>query len=155
MRRVLLQRPLVFAERRERDHKLVPRIDLQDRLRRRVQPACSRQQLFQRPVGARIRSNQADRAVGEPVRGAHFGHRVAERNLHESQKVLDRIMQLRRRRLLRIEQRNERQIGRALGHRFERFALEPKARHDPEAVDRVRQQQNLDAAGAEAFEMRR
>ena len=155
MRRVLLQRPLVFAERRERDHKLMSRIDLQDRLRRRVQPACSRQQLFQRPVGACIRSNQADRTVGEPVRGAHFGDRVAERVLHESQKVLDRIMQLRRRYLLRVEQRNERQIGRALGHRFERFALEPKASHDPEAVDRVRQQQNLDAAGAEALEMGR
>ena len=42
-----------------------------------------------------------------------------------------------------------------MGHRLERLAVEADPRHDPEAVDRIGQQQHLDAAGAKTFEVRR
>src|ERR1700746_357453 len=51
MRRVLLHGALVVAERAERDHKLMTRIDFQDRLRSASQSPGAGKQLLQRPVG--------------------------------------------------------------------------------------------------------
>ena len=48
-----------------------------------------------------------------------------------------------------------RQIGAAPGHRLERLVLVLRDRRHPELVDRVGQQQHLDAAGPEALELRR
>ena len=47
------------------------------------------------------------------------------------------------------------EFGRALRHRLERLAFEVRRDRHPEAVDRVGQQQHLDAARPEAFELRR
>ena len=46
------------------------------------------------------------------------------------------------------------EIGAAARHRFERMVLVLADRGHPELVDRIGQQQHLDAAGAEAFELR-
>ena len=39
-------------------------------------------------------------------------------------------------------------------HRFERLTIEAERGRDPEGIDRIGQQQDLDAAGAKAFELR-
>ena len=43
------------------------------------QPAGAGQQLLELPVQAGLRRDQADRALGQPLGGAHVGDRVAER----------------------------------------------------------------------------
>ena len=68
MRRILLEGAIALAERRERDDELMPRIDFEDRLRRRGQPSGAGENFFQRAVGPGIGRHQTDRAIGEPVR---------------------------------------------------------------------------------------
>ena len=82
-----LKRAIAVAERRERDHQLVARIDFEDRLRRRGEPPGAGKNLFQRAVRPGIRRDQTDRAVGEPVRGPHVGDRFAQRRLHEDEEI--------------------------------------------------------------------
>ena len=53
-----------------------------------------------------------------------------------------------------FEQRDRLDIRRALRDGFERLAVISYRSRDPEGVDRIAEQQNLDAAGAETFELR-
>src|SRR6516225_10926673 len=69
VRGILLEGQIVIAQRRERHDNVVTRVDFQDRLRRALDPPRAGQKLLQLPVGAVFRSDQADRAVGQPVRG--------------------------------------------------------------------------------------
>ena len=134
----------------------MPRVDLKDRLGGGIQPPCPRKQPFERPVGPGIGRDQADGAVGQPIRGAHLRHRIAEDCLREGEKILDLFFHARRRfRGRGVSAGDEREIRRTLRHRLERLAVERDARHHPKTVHRIGQQQHLDAAGAEAFKMRR
>ena len=63
--------------------------------------------------------------------------------------------QLAPRRSDRLRQRDFRQVGRALRHRLKRLAVKLRRTHHPEAVDRISEQNNLDPARPETFELRR
>ena len=156
VRGVFLEGAVAVAKARQRHDQVVARIDLQHRFRARYAAAGAREQLFQRAVRPALGRDEADRTVGEAVGGAHVGHGVAQRELHKGDETGDRLVASGRLFfLLVVEQRDQREIRRALGRRAERLAVERRIVGDPEAVDDVGQQQHLDAAGAEAFEMRR
>src|SRR3977135_112812 len=53
-----------------------------------------------------------------------------------------------------VEQRHEAEIDLALAQRLERLALEIERQRGPEGIDRVGQQQHLDAARARRLELR-
>jgi len=101
-----------------------------------------------------FRCDQAHRAVGKAVGRAHVGHRVPSVGLHEGDELRDGFIRLRLGLVLGIEQWNQCEIRGALSHRLELLAIERRHAGHPHAVDHVGQQQNFDAAGAEAFEVR-
>ena len=98
----------------------------------RREPAGAGENPLQRAVRPRIRCNQTDGTVGEPIRRPHLRHGVAQRPLHEDQELLDRLAISAGCSFASIEERNQRQVGGALGHRLERLAVETEAGHDPE-----------------------
>ena len=53
-----------------------------------------------------------------------------------------------------LDERDCLDVGSSLGNRFERLAVEAERGRDPEGIDRIGQQQHLDAAGTETFELR-
>src|SRR5579883_3094670 len=110
--------------------------------------------LFELPVRAEFRRDEAGEAVGQALGGAHLADRVAQRLLEEGEERRD----LGRWRfagwLGALDKRNGFDIGGALRDRLERLAVVPGGGRYPECVDRVGQQQNLDAAGAESFKLR-
>src|SRR5215471_807090 len=67
MRGIPLEGQIVIAQRSERHDDAVTRVDLQDRLRRALDPPGAGEQLLQLPVGAVFGSDQANCAVGQPV----------------------------------------------------------------------------------------
>ena len=73
----------LVAQLGQRHDQRVARIDLQHRLGGGLDPAGAGEQLFELPVGADVGRDQADRAVGQPVGGAHVRDLVAERLLDE------------------------------------------------------------------------
>src|SRR5262249_23882785 len=75
--------------------------------------------------------------------------------LDESKKIRDRLIRLGSGFILGVEARDERQIRCPLGDRFEWHAFKRRGGSHPEAVDRIRQQENLDAACAEPLQMGR
>src|SRR5499433_4603842 len=89
---ILLESQIVIAQRRERHDNVVTRVDFQDRLRGALNTPGAGQYLFQLPVEAGFRRDQADRAVGQPVRGANIRHRLAQRVLDQSQKIGDGLI---------------------------------------------------------------
>jgi hypothetical protein len=127
----------------------------EDRLRDRGDAPGAGKQALELAVGAMLGGDEAHRAVGEPVRDPHVGDRVAERRLGEGEEGRHRGVGFWLRLVLGIEARNLREVRRALRHRLERLTFEGRRRRHPEAVDGIGQQQHLDAAGAEAFEIRR
>ena len=155
MRGIFLECAVALAKRSKRRDQLVLRIDFENRLGRRSQPAGTGKEPFEGAVGPLIGRDQADGAVGKTIRGAHLRHGVAQRRFDESEKILDRLGNLGRRICSGIEARNKRKISRALGYRLERLAIKTFARHHPEGVDWIGQQQDLNAAGAKALQMRR
>src|SRR5262249_36383927 len=58
VRSILPEGQIVIAQRGERHDNVVPRVDLQDRLRRALDPPRAGQELLQLPVGAVFRSDQ-------------------------------------------------------------------------------------------------
>ena len=59
-----------------------------------------------------------------------------------------------RRRAVAFGKGNGLDVGRALADRLEGLALETRCGRHPEGVDGISQQQNLDIAGAEPFQLR-
>src|SRR5258708_19861375 len=74
VRGILPEGQIVIAQRGERHDNVVTRVDLQDRLRRALDPPRAGQELLQLTIGAVFRSDQADRAVGQPVRRTNVPH---------------------------------------------------------------------------------
>ena len=113
------------------------------------------QQPLQMHVDIALVSDQADRAVGQALRRAHVLDRIAQRQFEQRDQAGEfaagsalSASGLLSRRLDLVE------IGRAARHRAEWVLLVFAKRRHPELVDRIGQQQHLDAAGAEAFELR-
>ena len=133
----------------------VARVQFEDPLRRRIELAVLFQQPLQMHVEITLVGDEADRAVGQPLRAAHILDRLAERQLEDR----DQAGELGRRLglvggFLVLDGRDLVEIDAAAGRRFERFFLVGADRRCPELVDRVGQQQDLDPAGAKAFDLR-
>src|SRR6516162_3375181 len=123
MRGIPLEGQILIAQRSERYDDVVPRVDFQDRLRGALNAPGAGQYFFQLPIEAGFRRDQADRAIGQPVRGANVRHRLAQRVLDQSQKMRDRLIGLGRRFIRGVEARDERQIRCPLRDRFEGLAF--------------------------------
>ena len=78
---------------------------------------------------------------------------VAERLLEEGEQGRDLAGRLGRG-VRPLDERDRLDVGRALAHRLERLAVESRRGRHPERVDRVGEQQHLDAARLEPFELR-
>src|SRR5690606_29779071 len=88
------------------------------------------------------------------IRGANIRYRLTEGRFDEGDEGGDLVRRFGRR-CFTVAQRNQAEIGEALRDRLERLALEVDPRTGPEAVHLIGQQQHVDAAGTEAFELRR
>src|SRR4051794_40684615 len=84
MRGILPERLLVLAKVRQGANQLVLRVQLQDRLRGRAQLTGARQKTLELPIHAALRRNQANGALGQPVRHAHIRDLLAESRLYGS-----------------------------------------------------------------------
>ena len=65
---VVAERLVLVAEFCQCDDALVTRVDLEDRLGRRIEPAGGAEQPLELPVGAVLRRDEADRAFRQPLR---------------------------------------------------------------------------------------
>ena len=104
------------------------------------------------PLRAR---HQAGGAVGQARRGLHLRHLVAEHLLGGLQHrgiVLDRIG-AGLLGLLFVDERDQAEIDFALAQRLERLAFEFLRHRRPEGIDRIGQQQHLDAARLRGLEL--
>src|SRR5262249_51797843 len=120
----------------------------------RLDLLMGRQDLFELAVGAAVGSDQADRARGEPRRWPHRIDPVAERLLEMSGERRHRALRRRLTALVALGDRNFVEIGGTLRHRLKRLAVIAERRAYPEGVDRIGQDQDLDAAPGEALELR-
>ncbi len=135
---------------RQRGDQGVARIDLQHRRRAVAGSSGAAQQPLHLQVGSGCASGQHHGTVRQPVGGAHIGHLVGQRRLQGDHQRggVGRLAQL-------LARCHAVQVGSTLGHAADRLALERGEAVGPEGVDRVGQQQHLDAAGAKALELRR
>ena len=134
-------------------HQRMTDIQFQDRLCANAAP-LARQQTLDLKIRPMFRGHETGRAVRKPLRGAHLGDMLAERCLHcadDSLGVGLIKLDLLVRRL--FEQRHEPEIDIALAERLEGLAAEVQRQGGPERVDRIAQQQHLDAALARCFEL--
>ena len=133
---------------------LVPWVQLENPLGAGVELPVLLQQALQMHVHVAFVGDEADGAVGQAVGAAHVLDRLAERQLEDRDETGE--LGRRRRALLffRRERRDLVEIRAAARRRFERLVLVAADRRHPELVDRVGHQQDFDAAGAEAFELR-
>ena len=129
-------------------------IDLEDALGGFRKLAVLLEEALEMHVEVALVGNEADRAVGEAVGDAHVLYRVAQRKLEERDEARDRAVGLGIRRLLLLGGAELVEIGLAARHRFENVGLVLAERGHPEIIDRIGQQQHLDLARAEAFELR-
>src|SRR5258708_28843771 len=74
VRGILPEGQIVIAQRGERHGNVVTRVDLQDRLRRALDPPRAGQELLQLTIGAVFRCEPATPAVGPPVRRTNVPH---------------------------------------------------------------------------------
>ena len=131
------------------------RVQLEDAFGAGVELAVLLQQPLQMHVEIALIGNEADRAVGQPLRAADILHCLAERQLEDRDQAGELGRRLRLCRcLLLIGGCDLVEIGAAAGGGFERLFLVGADRGDPELVDRIGQQQHLDAAGAEPLDLR-
>src|SRR5271165_2006117 len=138
---------------RERRRHRMGRVDFEDGLGAFGEAPMRRQHLFQLPVGAEIRRDEAGDAVGQAVGGADLRDLLLQRLLEEGEEGRDLAGRLGRRRRT-LDERDRLDVGCALAHRLERLAVVSGAGRDPEGVDGVGEQQHFDAAGAKTFELR-
>ena len=132
-------------------HEIVAHVELEDRLGAAA-AILARQQALQLAVAALRAGDQAGGAVGQALRGAHVGDLLAKRvldGLDDGRVLVGRRLLLGR----LVEQRHQREIDVALAQRLERLAVEVLRHHRPEGVDRIGQQQHLDAARAGGLEL--
>ena len=127
---------------------LISRIGLA-RSERRPWAASS---LLELPIGTEFRRDETGHAVGQPFRGANLGDLALQRLLEESKQRRDFARRFLGR-LRAFDERDRLDVGRALGDRLERLAFEAGRARDPERIDRIGQQQDLDASRAETLEL--
>ena len=116
----------------------------------------ARQQALELAVGALRAGDQAGGAVGQALRGAHVGDALAQRLLHggDHRRVVDRLgggSSLGR--LVSSSGTRPKSTSPWLSD-LQRLALEVLRHRGPERIDRIGQQQHLDAARARRLELR-
>src|SRR5437016_3970244 len=91
----------------------------------------------------------------QALRGAHVRHPLAERKLHggDHARLVGLVFVSLRLILLVVERRHQAEIDITLAQGLERLAVEVELRRGPERIDRVAEQQHLDAARAGSFEL--
>ena len=122
----------------------------------RVELAMRFQQSFEMHVDIALVGDEAHRAVGQPLGAAHVLDRVAERQLEDRDQAgeLGRRLRLLLGIFRLLGRRDFVEIDPAASRRLERLFLVHSDRGYPEFVDRIGQQQDLDAARAEPLELR-
>ena len=155
-RGVFLERALVLAQRGKRDDELVPRIDLQDRLRHAI---------VSRPAPARSFSSWRSGPNSGATRQTALSVSRSEARTSATSSPSVSLMKVRK--FVTASSVSGAGSGLASTRGISARSAAPcvtdlnglpsnaSAGRDPEAVDRIGQQQHLDAAGAESFQMRR